>query len=285
MNTARIYRLTGLLGVAIGWLFGGIDANAQIESRDLTVDDPRPVAEAIFRMIRQYPTIVTYEDPRYVYSEDIQDVTERVRRNASDTGRRILVPKGGPLQVTYEVNTDSNQPVSCANVLAAILQAARVNPSGGRFAVKQQGEMFHVVPAQVRDISGKWVQQTPILDTPITLYVEQQDYHQLIEAIVAEVSKASGEKVVLYDDQFAPSFANRIGRVNATNQPARDVLMTALHAMSDRFTYRLLYDPGVKYYGLNLHLAAEPPQEPAPTHAQPVPDGPSPARGRRSERN
>src|SRR5262249_47065837 len=149
-----------------------------------------------------------------------------------------------------------------ADVLGAIVEAARVNPSGGRFAVRQDGEMFHVIPTQVRDISGKWVQQTSILDTPISLYVEEQNYYQLIRAILAEVSNANGVEVILNAPQFASTFEGQTGRVNATNQRARDVLMTALHAMSNRFTYRLLYDPGVKYYVLNVHLAAEPAEEP-----------------------
>jgi hypothetical protein len=273
------------VGLAVSWLLAAVDANAQIESRDLNVDDPRPLAEALLQMTTQYPTVVTYEDPRYVYWEDIQDVTERVRQNASRGDPRILVPKGGPLHVTYEFNVDSKQPVSYADVLGAIVEAARVNPSGGRFAVRQDGEMFHVIPTQVRDISGKWVQQTSILDTSISLYVEEQDYYQLIKAILAEVSKANSVKILLNAAQFAPTFARHTGRVNATNQRARDVLMTALHAMSNRFAYRLLYDPGVKYYALNVHLAAEPAQEPAPTQVPPRPNGPSPAGGRRTERN
>jgi hypothetical protein len=270
------------LGIVIGWLLCRVDAKAQTESKDLAVNDPRPVAAAIFQLIKEYPTVISYEDPRYVYSEDIQDVTDRVRPNRS--GPRILVPKGGPLSVTYEVNANGKQPLSYANVLGAVLEAARVNPSGGRFAVRQQGEMFHVIPTQVRDDSGKWVQATSILDTPISLYVEQQQYSQLMKAILSEVSKANGVRVGLNDSQFTGEFMRHTGRVDATNQTARDVLMTTLHAISNRFTYGLLYDPGAKYYMLNLHLAAEPPQEPAPTRVQPPPDGPSPAGGRRTER-
>lgn len=70
------------------------------------MDDPRPVAEAIRSLTARHPVVITYEDPRYEYSGDTLDVTEQVRnplnRNAAGSAVRVLVPKGGLLQVSYD---------------------------------------------------------------------------------------------------------------------------------------------------------------------------------------
>src|SRR5256885_13941815 len=75
-------------------------AEAKLQTTEkLSVDDARPLAEAIVLLESKFGGVITYEDPAYVYSGDISDVTESVRRDLDkfEPGKapRVLVPKGG----------------------------------------------------------------------------------------------------------------------------------------------------------------------------------------------
>src|SRR5262245_54420252 len=58
-------------------VFGG-DVQTVVK---LSVDDPRPVAKALERLEDKYGWRITYEDPRYAYPGDIEDVTTKVRKD------------------------------------------------------------------------------------------------------------------------------------------------------------------------------------------------------------
>src|SRR5687768_5365392 len=71
-------------------------AAAQPETRDVIVDDPRPVPAALQELATRHGRVVTYEDPRYLYSGDIKDVTREVRRDLDrfppGQAPKVLVP-------------------------------------------------------------------------------------------------------------------------------------------------------------------------------------------------
>jgi hypothetical protein len=279
MSTASVSNCVLPAGLACAASLLVIAANAQTARMDLYVDDPRPVAEAVLSFAKRYPTVVTYEDPRYVYSGDVLDVTERVRRNPA-TGVRTLIPRGGLLQVSYDVEESTGEPVDFASSVKSILEAANVGSSGGRFDLRQEGNVFHIVPVEVRDLQGRWVKHNSILDTPITLSTDELNGYQLTEAILAQVGQANEVGVGLAVERFTNTFMRHTGRVSATREPARDVLLRVLHEMSERFTYLMLYDPSGKYYVLNVAVVAEPPREipldlsPIPRPGDPTPAGP-----------
>jgi hypothetical protein len=57
---------------------------------------------------------MTYEDPRYVYSGEIKDVTLSVRRDLDKympgEAPRVLIPRGDTLTFDYDVTSDTNRP-------------------------------------------------------------------------------------------------------------------------------------------------------------------------------
>jgi hypothetical protein len=182
------------------------------------------------------------------------------------------------LQTSYEVARDTREIVSIADTLDHLLEAKNVNPVGGRFAVRQVGDVFHVVPVQIRDVNGVWVQQTSILDTPIAFSSEELSGYELIEAILKEVNDASGANILgLAAESFTNTLSRYRGKVEAKNEPARDVLLRTLHSISERFTWLLNYDPTGEYYVFALAVAAEPPKEVPPDPSQlPQPGAPMP---------
>jgi hypothetical protein len=242
----------------------------------LQVDDPRPLEAAVLSLIKRYPVAITYEDPRYEYSDDIEDITARVLKNPSASSARFLVPRGGVLQADIEISSDSGQPVSIAATVQGIVNAKNVIPRGGQFRVYQSEDAFHIVPAATRDSKGAWVEQRSILDTPITLSSAEMNGVELIDAILKQVSDGSGVKLGLSGFGFSNELMSHKARVVATGEPARDVLMRTLHSIDSRFTWLLLYDPALHLYVFNLAFAAEPPPSETPLPALPRQGDPTP---------
>jgi hypothetical protein len=108
----------------------------------LQVDDPRPLEAAVLSLIKRYPVAITYEDPRYEYSDDIEDTTARVLKNPSASSARVLVPRGGVLQADIEISPDSGQPVSIAAAVQGIVNAKNVIPRGGNSGFTRARTLF-----------------------------------------------------------------------------------------------------------------------------------------------
>jgi hypothetical protein len=256
--------------------------HAQTETISIEVRDGRPVAEAIRTLTSQYPIVITYEDPPYRYSADIRDVTEEVRGPAARAStNRILVPNGGTLHFSYEAIVDTDgRPANVRNTLQAILNANAASSHPGRFRIEQAGDVFHVIPTQVRNERGDWITQTSVLDTRITLPRQETDGHQMLEAITDAVTEATGIHIGLGLGSPNPYFRYS-GYLEADNEAARDVLLRTLHAIDYRFTWRLLYGPDLQSYGLNLRTVEAPPKLPERLDRPPADSEQPPAFGPR----
>jgi hypothetical protein len=248
-----------MYAAAVSWT---LLAGAQTNVASIYVDDPRPVAAAIQSLLERFPVVITYEAPRFEYSRDIKDVTHAVRNPlAPPSTQRVLVPRGGILQASYELSVATGQPTDMGEALRRILEANNAGPAGGRFRVLEAGGVFHVVPTAIRNAEGAWVPQASVLDTRITISVHDVNGFQLLDAIATEIEDASGVRIGVAGENFNNTLARYRGDMEAADEVAREVLLRALHAISERFTWRLFYGAGVKYYVLNLDVAAERPNE------------------------
>jgi hypothetical protein len=244
------------------FLFSGI--NGQGRDDFLIVNSGRPVADAVIQLIKRHPVVVTYEDPRFRFAGDLKDVTEEIRNPLAPrtAGPRIRVPVGGHLQVRYGVSADTNKPVNLGETLESLVQAKAALPAGGRFRVEQSGNVFHVIASQERDESGRWVEHASVLEVPITLAGQELGGFEMVRVILDEVSAKNGVKF----EMTAMPVTNILGRysgvIEASNEPAREVMLRTLHAMSERLTWLLYYDSLTEAYVFNIVAAlAEPTTE------------------------
>lgn len=211
----------------------------------LAVEGPRPVATAVRTLISNYGAMISYEDPPYAYAGDLQDVSDKVRRNLDQyppgqvSNNKVIVPMGGKLVL-------STHSADIALLLNQIVQTQSESNTGGSFRVEQQDGFFHVVPTQWRDVDGTWVEATPILDLPISLSVQDRSDDDLIEAIRAAISSAAGFRVNI-GSWLRKGTAEPVKYYfGAENEPARSVLARALIAIAanrGNLTWLLLYDP------------------------------------------
>jgi hypothetical protein len=228
----------------------------------LSVDDPRPLEAAVLSLIRTYPVTITYEDPRYEYAGDLRDVTREVSKSTRRPQARTTVPRGGALRISYDVSPATGQPADMADLLQKAVAAKNAIHQGGHFELQQSGETFHIVPTEVRDRNGRWITQHSVLDVPITYSSGgPKGGFELIEAILKEASAASAQKIVggglsgsfacsLTCDEFKRS-------VDATNEPAREVLAKLLHSLNPRYSWVLNYGPDEHYYFFSLVTGVE----------------------------
>jgi hypothetical protein len=257
---------------------------AQTYAVVLSVNDPRPMGEAVLSLIRSYPVTITYEDPRYEYSGDLRNVT----RDGSKTSRpqvRMIVPRGRALQAAYDVSQATGAPVDIDDAVQKIIDSNNRAPSGGHFELRRRGDALHVVPTEVRDSNGRWIRQQSVLDVPITFSSGgERNFFELVDALIKEASGASGQKIVsagLVAGSFACSrgCAEYNRTVEASNEPARDVLIRLLHSMNARYSWVLYYDPSMRCYFFNIVFGMERPEpkvepyRPTPKPGDPTPIG------------
>jgi hypothetical protein len=220
---------------------------------NITVSDPRPIAAALEALERRYGLAITYEDPEYVYSSDLKDVTALVRKDGRSFPR-VIVPKGGPFQFQYLVK--DGKPLEETTILIRRLLTECATLGGPVFDVQQRattrGTEWHVIPVEVRDNQGRFVAKPALLDTPIFIPLEKRSALHVLSLICDELSRISAHRVGLGLVPMNPLHAYQV-EMGAANQPARDVLANLL---GQPMAWQLFYDPGLGWYALNIHLVS-----------------------------
>ncbi|MCG3161304.1 MAG: hypothetical protein JMDDDDMK_02455 [Acidobacteria bacterium] len=198
----------------------------------LSVDAPRPMAEAVKQLQEKYGWIITYEDPRLVNESDLLDVTDPNYRQANPGGKKALDPKGGRLEISYFVSSATGKPENPRALLQMLLNAYATSANPSRFELRQTGQIFHVIPSQVKDVRGRWVRQASILDIPITFPENERSVLETLETITRALSSATQIKVVIGTIPLN-LFARHRTTQSTSNTPAREVLIKTCNPFHD----------------------------------------------------
>ncbi len=248
-----------LTAVVMFGLVGRYEFAGQIRPLEtIRVDDPRPLAEAIRILEKQCHCVITYEDPPYICSGEVADVTASVRRdydpaNPYDPKKpRVLVPRGGPFEFESRVSLALEAMESQELVLRLLLADYHKQGYPGGFRLLQTASAFHVVPSTVTTQEGQVERHRPVLDTRISIPPGSRTAREMLKEIVEGVSKEAGVMVVTGLMPWNLLFRVRV-EGSASNEPARAVLSRTLQATNTKLSWQLFYDPGTKDYVLNLH--------------------------------
>jgi hypothetical protein len=245
---------TQLLGVIVLVLIAKNLAPAQTEQTITAPNgDPRPIATMIAQLRKGRGLPITYEDPRYLFAGDLQDVTEQVRR-ANDTEtlsrtERIIVPKGKAFTFVYSSNDMSTAAGSLETIRRMLSEYARIG--GPVFAATDDGKRLHVIPQQAADEAGRLVPQTPVLDTSISITPRARNGLALLSEICAAVSVSSRVQV-----EVGTVPGNLLAQYSSAkgfdNKPARQVLGELLDGLHSSHT--LVWDlyNDLDGYALNI---------------------------------
>jgi hypothetical protein len=227
-----------------------------------SVDDPRPLHEAIQILESTYGYVITYEDPPYVYKGDLKDVTQEVRRTGDPRYQNasIVVPAGGTLHFSLPSKSSMSDPAAMGSVLAQLLQSHASLQRGGRFRLAQSDDVFHVIPVEVRDVHGGWQPLKPVLDYAITVPgIANADVLDMLQAICKALNDSSAQHVLVGAVPINLMLQHR-GDLQATTEPARSVLSRALATTHSRVSWSLLHDVPLRAYFLNIMPLPMPPR-------------------------
>jgi hypothetical protein len=225
----------------------------------LSTEYGRPLAEAIQMLEDRYGFVITYEDPRYMHASEIEDVTEKVRRDLDKfkpgKAPRVIVPKGGILSFDYD-ETLARKSDYHLILVQQLVAANSAQGNAGRFRVEQQGALIHVIPTAIKNERGKVVAQSSVLDAVISVPKAERSGMQTLDAICAAVSQVTGTKVVFFGGPFNNLYLRYRNEEEITREPARAALAEILAKIGKGtpLSWQLLYDPGMKMYGLNIHV-------------------------------
>lgn len=203
------------------------------------IDDPRPVAKAMALLSRQLRWTITYEDPLYVNAAELRFFDQR-----------HAIPRGGRLQLPANpIESAQRDPVAFLESVVSREETAygRVK----RFKVLRSKSMFHVVPEQVLDASGKWQTSVPILDTWIPMSHDIVTLSQFLERVCEELSAVSATKVITATVPRGPLADMTLAPQNRMAQ-ARTLLIDALSTMPVQLKWVLMYDPSSATYYLSV---------------------------------
>lgn len=215
----------------------------------------RPVMRAALQLMAKYGYVITYEEPRYTFKGDLRDVTqERQDFNRFPPGKapKVLRPVGGNVQLTLPTTTDK---LSVDGALQRLVQSWVDSDQGGpHFQIKQEGDVFHIVPTEIRDRDGNWSVVQSILATPISLPNRPRTEHDMFKAICTALSLKVGVKVALaLNGGFVvgPPETKQYA-LGAQEEPADSVLLRAFNLVDTKMTWILTYEPTGHIYFLNI---------------------------------
>jgi hypothetical protein len=235
-------------------MFHVVSKSALQEDRTFTinVNDPRPLASAIQELEKRYEWVITYEDPPYIYTGDIEDVTMTVRKDF-DLTKRALVPRGGTFNFQYVVPATAGAPDEPA-VLSRLLEAYHLSGYPGVFRVTRTGGVFHVVPSESRNRLGQFEPRVSLLNANISITGGERTALDMLQAVTDAVSRLGVARVLLGTVPLNLLTQIRV-QGSASNESARAVLLRTLEATSRKVSWRLLCSPGPSpECGLNSHF-------------------------------
>ena len=198
----------------------------------LSVNDPRPLSAAVELVERRCHCAITYEDPLWT-SDDVA---------LSGPHWPAMIPKGGLF--TFDApDLAATTPAQMAAAMAQVVRAFEQSGSGrGAFRVTNDTTAVHVVP-----------RQGSILDTPIRVMHATRRLDDAVNVALAEVERATGQNVGLATFPINFFFQHQV-EIEATQEPAREVLVRALAASGRALSWRLFFDARMRQYYLNIHF-------------------------------
>jgi hypothetical protein len=239
MKAKSILWLVVIATACVGLVIG---AGGSVQTESITVDDPRPLAEAVKHFQGRYGWIVTFEDPRHEM-KDVIDVTDAVRNPAAaPTQHRVFGPRGGPFTATFQNPAPDSSPAEVAEVLDVIVAAYNQTGYPGSFRVIRTDEVFHVLP------------QSSILETRVSLLPQAgRNTFDALRSVLGAISSTTGQQVVLGTSPFNLLVQTKMEE-GATAETARNLLVRILQGTGKSLSWRLLYSLDLQKYALNIQI-------------------------------
>ena len=229
----------------------------------LTANDPRPLMQAVEAISQEYGWTVDYEDPLYQSHFDLVDSTDPDWRAAHPKEKGAMRVAGGLFQSNFsEPSTENGE----EQVLEKLVADYNSSGNPGKFAVRKETEgRYAVVGVSRRDEAGRDQTVNALLDTLITIPVQQRDATATLQLIVDTLAATSGVHVKLGTIGLSSDpLQEATLTIGGANVPARTLLLQALDDVSNTsphfggiFDWNFLFDADSDAYWLRLRSATK----------------------------
>jgi hypothetical protein len=242
--------------------------NAAVVERDgktgkLTANDPRPLMQALEAISQEYGWTVDYEDPPYRSQFDLVDDTDPTWRANHPNAKGVVRVSGGLFHSSFPEPSAENSEEQVLQKLVADYNASG-NP--GKFAVRKEADgRYAVIGISRKDETGKEEAVNALLDTPITIPVQQRDARDTLHLIVDTLSETTGVDVKLGTIGLSSNpLQEATLTIGGTNVSARALLLQALGDVSKTsphfqgiFVWNFLFDADDNAYWVRLRSATK----------------------------
>lgn len=229
---------------AIGQTTARIDRNGT--EATLIVESPRPVDDAAALLGARFGLRISTEDPPLLFGGDVRDVTTEVWRGPNP-GRRVLVPRGFRLEVTFGVDPNG-APRHAEDLVARLVRAANGRSPFSYRVDDGSDDVFTVVPTRTRDAHGNSVAIVPLLDRLVTIVKGTRPLAESASMMAAELSSQTGLRVSCCQSVVGGiPWGMGVVEFEARGEPARSVLkrlvMASLQGRANPYRWSLRCDP------------------------------------------
>jgi len=225
--------------------------------RAIDVSGARPVLRAVEALRERYQVAITYEEPRYVYAQDLEDISY-IHKGPVPSGVKLIAPRGGTIHFRYAEMNGKPQEDMASLIQRLLMEHAA--QGGPLFDVRERtmpkGIQWNVVALKARGSSGDFVDQPDILGVPIFIPKERRTEAEFLKEMLQQLRTETGYPVVLGTVETRINWGT--AELGADNVPARDALVSLF---GREMVWDLNYDPeGGGKYVLNLLWTPRPPQ-------------------------
>ena len=228
----------------------------------LTANDPRPLMQAIATISQEYGWTVDFEDPPYRSHFDLVDETDPVWRANHPNAKGVTRVSGGVFQSNFlEPSTIPDNAEE--QVLQKLVSDYNSSGNPGKFAVRKEAEgRYAVIGVSRRDDTGTDETVGALLDTAISMPVQQRTATATLQTIVDTLSTKAGVKVFLGTIGLSSDPLQGVEvAIGGANVPARAFLLQVVDAASNSQFFRgilvwhFLFDADRNGYDLRLSAA------------------------------
>jgi hypothetical protein len=221
----------------------------------VSMNHPDTLLEAIRTVRNEYGWSVSFESAPFYSKYDLVDDTGPKWRAAHPNARGVNRVAGGRFASTFAEFPDMSQPGAEEATLEKIVADYNTSGNPGRYAVqKLDAGVYDIVPVAVKDEAGHDASVQPILDTRISIPIQQRSLYDTVKLILEQLSAKSGKKAIVLGIPVNV-FLNSVVTVGGENIPARTMLLNAFAATNRPLIWDLGYDPNVSTYLLNATVS------------------------------
>lgn len=254
-----------LVGVAILATAAGLLGQEPIT---VSVEDYRPLAVALDALQARCGAAINYEDPPYQNATDLEDVSTPQQR-AQYPGYHLMVPRKGTVRVTANAAAFTGSAADQLFLIGTLLNSYRGNGLPGDFAIEQANGQSYVIATSVMGRDGKMIDVKSPMKVRISVPSAPRSLYDTVATILDAVSDAAGVRI---DAGAVPDWPTPTLSFGAEQETARDVVARLFSQIGQHpISYRLLFDPTLKMYMLNVYSVPGPSAQPAAAPLRPTP--------------